>query len=44
MAGYLASEKTRNGTAPKITVTLTHRGREALDTYTRALRDLLGGL
>jgi len=44
-AGYLSSEKTRNGTAPKTTnVALTSHGREALGTYTQALRDLLGGL
>ena len=43
-AGYLASEKTKNGTAPKTTVALTYQGRAALDAYTRALRDLLGGL
>jgi DNA-binding MarR family transcriptional regulator len=44
-AGYLNSEKTKNGTAPKTTtVALTSHGREALDTYTQALRDLLGGL
>jgi hypothetical protein len=30
--------------APKTTVALTHHGRAALDSYTRALRDLLGGL
>ena len=43
-AGYLSSEKTRNGTAPKTTVVLTSHGRAALDAYTQALRDLLGGL
>ena len=43
-AGYLSSEKTRNGTAPKTTVTLTIKGREALGAYTQALRDLLGDL
>ena len=43
-AGYLSSEKTRNGSAQKTTVTLTGQGRAALDTYTQALRDLLGGL
>ena len=40
----LSSEKTRNGSVPKTTVTLTRRGRAALDAYTKALRDLLGGL
>jgi DNA-binding transcriptional ArsR family regulator len=43
-AGYVASEKTRNGTTSKTTVALTGRGRTALAAYTRALRDLLGGL
>ena len=43
-AGYLSSEKTRNGTVPKTTVALTSHGRAALDAYTRTLRDLLGGL
>ena len=43
-AGYLTSEKIRNGTAPKTTVALTGRGRDALGAYTKALRDLLGGL
>ncbi len=42
--GYLTSEKTRNGTAHKTTVALTSHGREALGTYTQALRDLLGSL
>ena len=44
-AGYLSSEQCKNGTAPKTTtVSLTDRGRAALDAYTQALRDLLGGL
>ena len=43
-AGYLTSEKTKNGTVPKTMVTLTGTGRAALDSYTKALRDLLGGL
>ena len=44
-AGYLRSEKSKNGTAPKTTtVSLTDRGRSAFDAYTQALRDLLGGL
>jgi DNA-binding MarR family transcriptional regulator len=43
-AGYLSSEKTLNGTGPKTTVALTSHGRAALDAYTKALRDLLGGL
>ena len=40
-AGYVSSEKTRNGSAPKTTVALTSQGRAALDAYTRSLRDLL---
>ena len=43
-AGYLSSEKTRNGSAQKTTVALTRQGRKALDAYTQALRDLLSGL
>jgi DNA-binding MarR family transcriptional regulator len=43
-AGYLASEKTRNGATSKTTVSMTKRGRAALAAYTRALRNLLGGL
>jgi DNA-binding MarR family transcriptional regulator len=43
-ADYISSEKTRNGSAQKTTVTLTRRGRAALGAYTQALRDLLGGL
>jgi DNA-binding MarR family transcriptional regulator len=43
-ADYLSTEKTRNGTVSKTTVTLTSHGRKALSAYTQALRDLLGGL
>ena len=43
-ADYISSEKTRNGSAQKTTVTLTSRGRGALGAYTQALRDLLRGL
>jgi DNA-binding transcriptional ArsR family regulator len=43
-ADYLTSEKIRNGTTPQTTVALTGQGRAALDAYTQALRDLLGGL
>ena len=43
-AGYLASEKTKNGAAPKTTVALTRQGRRALDDYTQALRALLGNV
>jgi DNA-binding MarR family transcriptional regulator len=43
-AGYVRTAKSGNGVASVTTVTLTHRGRAALDAYTRALRDLLAGL
>jgi DNA-binding MarR family transcriptional regulator len=43
-AGYLTSQKIKNGTAPKTTVSLTSQGRAALDAYTQALRGLLNGL
>jgi DNA-binding MarR family transcriptional regulator len=43
-AGYIHSEKIKNGSAPKTSVTLTSQGRAALTAYTKALRDLLGGL
>ena len=43
-AGYLASEKSGNGPASRTSVALTHRGRAALDTYTKAIRRLLDGL
>lgn len=43
-ADYVSSEKTGNGAASRTTVALTRRGRTALDAYTRALRDLLGGV
>jgi DNA-binding MarR family transcriptional regulator len=43
-ADYLTSEKIKNGTVSITTVALTGQGRAALDAYTQALRDLLGGL
>jgi DNA-binding MarR family transcriptional regulator len=43
-ADYISSEKSGNGSASRTTVALTSHGRTALDSYTRALRDLLGGL
>ena len=43
-AGYLKSETTGNGRASRTSIALTRHGRAALDTYTDALRDLLGGL
>ena len=41
-ADYVTSEKTRNGTVSITNVALTGGGRKALDSYTHALRDLLG--
>ncbi len=43
-ADYISSDKTGNGSASRTTVALTSHGRKALDAYTQALRDLLGGL
>ena len=43
-ADYLNSETTGNGRASHTSIALTPRGRAALDTYTDALRDLLGRL
>ena len=40
-AGYVQSEKTGSGTSGKTTVTITSHGREALDRYTAALRQLI---
>jgi DNA-binding MarR family transcriptional regulator len=43
-AGYLMTEKTGNGPASRTSVALTLQGRAALDAYTAALREVLGGL
>jgi DNA-binding transcriptional ArsR family regulator len=43
-AGYLISHTTGNGRASRTSIALTSQGRTALDVYTEALRDLLGGL
>jgi DNA-binding MarR family transcriptional regulator len=43
-AGYLSSEKTRDGATPTTTVSLTRQGRTALAAYRQALRNLLGEL
>ena len=43
-ADYISSKKASNGSVSITTVALTGQGRAALDTYTRTLRDLLGGL
>jgi DNA-binding transcriptional ArsR family regulator len=43
-AGYLRSEKIKNGSTPQTTVALTNQGRVALSAYTQALRELLGSL
>jgi DNA-binding MarR family transcriptional regulator len=43
-AGYLSSEKTRNGSVQKTSVALTEQGRKALETYKQTLRTLLGSV
>lgn len=43
-AGYLTSETTGNGRASRTSIGLTDQGRAALETYTNALRELLGKL
>ena len=43
-AGYLVSETNGSCRASRTSIALTRDGRAALDTYTNALRDLLGGL
>jgi len=43
-ARYLKTEKTGHGVWSRTTVTLSNAGRAALEAYTAALRDLLGGL
>jgi DNA-binding MarR family transcriptional regulator len=43
-AGYLTNEKTWDGNGLTTTVTLTTRGRAALDAYSEVLRNLLGRL
>jgi DNA-binding MarR family transcriptional regulator len=42
--GYVVSSKTVIKLVPQTSVTLTHRGRAALDAYRETLRELLGGL
>ncbi len=42
--GYISTTKTGNGIASLTWVSLTRRGRAALEAYTTALRDLLAGL
>ena len=43
-AGYIGTAKRGNGAASRTSVALTRRGRDALDTYATALRELLGEL
>jgi DNA-binding MarR family transcriptional regulator len=43
-ADYLISDKTGSGPASRTSLTLTPRGRAALDVYTQTLRGLLNGL
>jgi DNA-binding MarR family transcriptional regulator len=42
-AGYLNSQTSGNGRASHTSIALTRQGRAALNAYTNALRDLLGG-
>jgi DNA-binding MarR family transcriptional regulator len=43
-AGYLITETTGNGRASRTSIGLTDQGRAALESYTNALRELLGKL
>jgi DNA-binding MarR family transcriptional regulator len=43
-AKYLTTDKTGSGVASRTSVSLTDHGRAALDSYTKALRELLAGL
>ena len=43
-AGYVDTEKTGNGRPRSPSVALTRQGRAALESYTAALRDVLGEL
>src|ERR1700730_3320058 len=43
-AGYISTETTGHGLWSRSTVTLSISGRAALEAYTKALRNLLGGL
>ena len=42
--GYVKTVKTGQGVWSRTTAALTKRGRQALEVYTEALRNLLGGL
>jgi DNA-binding MarR family transcriptional regulator len=41
-AGYISTDKARNGTVSVTHVEITRGGREALGAYTQSLRELLG--
>jgi DNA-binding MarR family transcriptional regulator len=43
-AGYLSSRKAVNGSGSQTSVSLTADGRDALDAYRVALRELLGSI
>jgi DNA-binding transcriptional ArsR family regulator len=43
-AGYLSSEKTKDGPTPATTLALTGQGRTALSAYRKALHNFLGDL
>jgi DNA-binding MarR family transcriptional regulator len=40
-SGYITTERNGSGVSARTSVTLTHSGRAALDTYTATLRTLL---
>jgi DNA-binding MarR family transcriptional regulator len=44
VAGYIATEKSGNGSASLTTAVLTTKGRQALDAYRDALKGMLEGL
>ena len=43
-AGYLSSERTKDGATPATTLALTRQGRTALSAYRKALHHFLGDL
>ena len=43
-AGYLTTNKTGSGPASRTAVALTHKGRNALETYATTLRELLNAV
>ena len=43
-AGYVVTKKNDHGNGQQTSVSLTPRGREALDAYRRTISDLVGGI